>query len=85
MDHLVVRALITLLSFCFAKKKDSNQEKGDFFPKAPPEKRGFTLLTHRAIGLGGAGFLPMACYYRTFRFWAGLLVQRAISGSYSTA
>ena len=49
--------------FCFAKRK--NQRKGDFFPKAPPEKKGPTLVTHRAIGLGGASFGPMGKFYGT--------------------
>jgi hypothetical protein len=63
---------VSLLSyFLFASPKRNNKEKGDFFPKAPPEKRDPTLLTHRAIGLGGAGFLPMACYYWAVGFGLG--------------
>jgi len=46
-----IRAQRVCPFFCFAKRKD--QRKGDFFPKAPPEKRGPKLLMHRATRPGG--------------------------------
>ena len=61
MQPLYFVAHVVFSFFCFAKRK--KQRKGDFFPKAPPEKKGSTLLAQFARPLHGAGFDATQCFY----------------------
>ena len=52
-----------VFTFSLPRQRKSNKKKDDFFPKAPPEKKGSTLLAQFARPLHGAGFDATQCYY----------------------
>ncbi len=54
------------LTFFLLRQIESNKEKGDFFPKAPPEKKSSALLSQSIYHHHGAEILPILAAIELF-------------------